>query len=195
MGTRNLTAIKVDGDIKVAQYGQWDGYPDGAGLNIMNTIQQVIAQNGVGYLANNVRNCRVLENDEVVALYEELGIEGEWISFEDAERFKEAHPQLDRDMGSDIVRFIYNNGPCDISLSTDFATDSLFCEWAYIVDLDNEAVEVYCGGCRDVIDGNGFAEALGTDDVVGLIARTSFDEIADGDIEQIAEDWAEIARN
>ena len=195
MGTRNLTAIKVDGDIKVAQYGQWDGYPDGAGLNIMNTIQQVIAQNGVGYLANNVRNCRVLENDEVVALYEELGIEGEWISFEDAERFKEAHPQLDRDMGSDIVRFIYNNGPCDISLSTDFATDSLFCEWAYIVDLDNEAVEVYCGGCRDVIDGNGFAEAFGTDDVVGLIARTSFDEIADGDIEQIAEDWAEIARD
>ena len=26
MGTRNLTAVFMDGEYKVAQYGQWDGY-------------------------------------------------------------------------------------------------------------------------------------------------------------------------
>ena len=27
MGTRNLTVVYLDGQYKVAQYGQWDGYP------------------------------------------------------------------------------------------------------------------------------------------------------------------------
>lgn len=27
MGTRNLTMLISDGETKVAQYGQWDGYP------------------------------------------------------------------------------------------------------------------------------------------------------------------------
>lgn len=31
MGTRNLTAVYLDGQYKVAQYGQWDGYPEGRG--------------------------------------------------------------------------------------------------------------------------------------------------------------------
>lgn len=33
MGTRNLTCVVLDGEFKVAQYGQWDGYPEGSGYN------------------------------------------------------------------------------------------------------------------------------------------------------------------
>jgi len=29
MGTRNLTIVTSNGKTKVAQYGQWDGYPGG----------------------------------------------------------------------------------------------------------------------------------------------------------------------
>ena len=29
MGTRHLIAVQLDGEYKIAQYGQWDGYPEG----------------------------------------------------------------------------------------------------------------------------------------------------------------------
>ena len=34
MGTRHITAVVAEGEFVVAQYGQWDGYPTGAGNNI-----------------------------------------------------------------------------------------------------------------------------------------------------------------
>ena len=39
MGTRHLTIVKHEEEIKVAQYGQWDGYPDGAGMIILNFLK------------------------------------------------------------------------------------------------------------------------------------------------------------
>ena len=39
MGTRNLTkVINEQGEVVVAQYGQWDGYPSGQGVNALNAI-------------------------------------------------------------------------------------------------------------------------------------------------------------
>ena len=40
MGTRNITRVKSGGQLKVCQYGQWDGYPTGAGLDIMDFIRR-----------------------------------------------------------------------------------------------------------------------------------------------------------
>jgi hypothetical protein len=34
MGTRNLIAVFFDGEYRVAQYSQWDGYPEGQGGNV-----------------------------------------------------------------------------------------------------------------------------------------------------------------
>lgn len=40
MGTRNLTmVIDQAGETKVAQYGQWDGYPSGVGASILAFLQ------------------------------------------------------------------------------------------------------------------------------------------------------------
>ena len=39
MGTRNLTAVYIDGEYKVAQYGQWDGYPEGQGLTALHFLR------------------------------------------------------------------------------------------------------------------------------------------------------------
>lgn len=40
MGTRNLImVINQEGEKKVAQYGQWDGYPSGVGVGVLNFIR------------------------------------------------------------------------------------------------------------------------------------------------------------
>lgn len=38
MGTRNSTLVKSKGKVKVAQYGQWDGYPTGQGQTIADFL-------------------------------------------------------------------------------------------------------------------------------------------------------------
>ena len=45
MGTRNLTkVIDKEGNIRVAQYGQFDGYPSGQGANIVGFINEYNAR-------------------------------------------------------------------------------------------------------------------------------------------------------
>ena len=40
MGTRNLTmVINQEGETKVAQYGQWDGYPSGVGASVLSFLK------------------------------------------------------------------------------------------------------------------------------------------------------------
>ena len=40
MGTRNLTmVINQEGETKVAQYGQWDGYPSGVGVSVLSFLK------------------------------------------------------------------------------------------------------------------------------------------------------------
>ena len=46
MGTRHITAVVSEGEFVVAQYGQWDGYPTGAGNDIVAIISGKIDQLG-----------------------------------------------------------------------------------------------------------------------------------------------------
>lgn len=39
MGTRNLVAVQIDGQYKIAQYGQWGGYPEGKGVDALTFLR------------------------------------------------------------------------------------------------------------------------------------------------------------
>ncbi len=56
MGTRNLTLVKdKEGKTKVAQYGQWDGYPEGQGTTILNFIRSKENRGALAEVLKNVR--------------------------------------------------------------------------------------------------------------------------------------------
>jgi hypothetical protein len=58
MGTRNLSLCKKDGQIKIAQYGQWDGYPSGQGATILKFCQD---KENLQRLKNRLADIRPLE--------------------------------------------------------------------------------------------------------------------------------------
>ena len=42
MGTRSLTAVHINNEYKVAQYGQWDGYPSGQGVMVFVDVEDLV---------------------------------------------------------------------------------------------------------------------------------------------------------
>lgn len=144
MGTRHLVAVMQNKEYKVAQYGQWDGYPSGQGLTVLNFLKEA----NLDKFREQVSKCTFIEDEDFYSkAYAELNIDTKdgYVSFEDAEVFASKYPQLSRDMGGKILDFVLNNDNVLLTDSIDFANDSLFCEWAYVVDLDKNLLEVYQG--------------------------------------------------
>jgi hypothetical protein len=144
MGTRNLTCVFIDGGYKVAQYGQWDGYPSGQGLVVLRFARDLMEAD---LFKTAVRNCRYGSAEEIKLLWEKAGADGlGLVSIEVSEKFKKQFPHLYRDGAAKVLEHIQNT-PSGLVLrnSLEFAGDSMFCEWAYVLDLDAGKLEVFKG--------------------------------------------------
>lgn len=141
MGTRNLTMVAKDGQIVLAQYGQWDGYPSGNGVVVLNFLKNEMKDN----FAEQVDKLRDIKTTDIIKKMTGVTLE-ELTDEMDAKLMKE-NPQLSRDCGAGILKVIQDNKNDVLMVynNVDFAADSLFCEWAYLVDLDKQVLEVYKG--------------------------------------------------
>lgn len=147
MGTRHLIVVQFDGEYKIAQYGQWDGYPEGQGMTVLDFLH---AQQG-DYVAfcDSLANMQFFtEGEESSILEHQYGITEEFISSNDERmlRFKRDYPQLNRDLGASILHWVASQDePAKLRNSLSFAGDSLYCEWCYVIDIDAYTFEVYAG--------------------------------------------------
>lgn len=65
----------------------------------------------------------------------------------DEETIKWFDTFISRDVCADILTNIINStGDVKLQNNFNFGYDGLFCEWAYLVNLDTNKLEVYCGG-------------------------------------------------
>lgn len=167
MGTRHLTCVVKDGDYKIAQYGQWDGYYDGAGVSILISL----LENGTDILRQNVDKAKFVSDEYVDQLFKEMDIEidGGLVSYEDGQRFAEKYPLLHRDIGYGIIEYLSTEVKEEVltSSSLDFAQDSLFCEYAYVIDLDKMTFEVFEGFNSEPLDQSERFFSIGDDDNSG----------------------------
>lgn len=145
--------VVSNNETKVAQYGQWDHYPSGQGVTALKIITKIIEDGKLEDFRKKVNDLRWLTNDEINELKENR------VDFEESEEYL----YLDRDWGAQILEAVmYETLTRDKSYmqpekrvypvkilglinKESFAADSLFCEWAYVIDLDKMTFEVYKG--------------------------------------------------
>lgn len=144
MGARNLTAVYLDGQYKVAQYGQWDGYPEGQGITALTFLRDKM---NLELFKEALRNSSYIPSEELTALWKQYGAdENGWITMEDSDRMMEDHPEFSRNTGAGILEMVQNHSEgMKLQDSINFAADGLFCEWAWVIDLDAGTFEGYCG--------------------------------------------------
>lgn len=161
MGTRNLICAVVGGEMKVAQYCQWDGYIEGQGKDIAEFITSHM---NLRKLRSALRQCKFITEKQVEKLWTKAGAVNGMASMDVSAKFQKAHPELHRDTGAKIFRLIQDGiipirteapdytfeehtfKPVrELSEALDFAKDGLFCEYAYVLDTDKKVLEVYTG--------------------------------------------------
>lgn len=122
MGTRHLVMIQAHNKIKLAKYEQMDGYPEGAGAEILEFLKL--------YNPNLLRSklSRVI--------------------------FTGYCNEADLDSGAREIleKIIFGKGKLKVINSIEFAKDSLFCEWGYLINLDTMEFEVYKGNNEEKLD-------------------------------------------
>ena len=107
-----------------------------------------------------------------------------WASLDVSEKMTRNYPQFQRDMpGYKFVKGIADGDIVKIPLSDiNFAADSLFCEYAYVVDLDTNTFEIFKGFIKQPLqDGERFKFLNGPNDggyyPVRLFAKFDLDDL------------------
>jgi hypothetical protein len=140
MGTRNLTCVVLGGEFRVAQYGQFDGYPEGQGKTILEFLQTA----DLDEFKKKVALCRFGTDKEIEEAYAPYMTSEFGMNADDSNRFYASDVgHLGRDIAGTILELIMKskNGLMLQDCHT-FASETS-CNWAYVVDLDNGRLEVY----------------------------------------------------
>ena len=136
-----------------------------------------------------LRNSSFISGDELTALWKQYGADDNgMVLLDDADRMKKDHPEYSRDTGATILQIVQDH-PEGIELQDDltFAADGLYCEWAWVIDLDKRTFEGYRGSSSDPLtekDRFYFLRDLEENGYSGvrLVAEWSLDDLPnDGD--------------
>lgn len=135
MGTRGAYGFYKGGKTKVT-YNHFDSYPRGLGIAVMEFIKET----SIDEMNEIFNNITLVSEDDTPTLQQikdvsriigtEINDTTDWYS-------------LLRPVQGDLN--IYKKGLKYMIDSEEFLKDSLFCEWAYIINLDKNVLEVYKG--------------------------------------------------
>ena len=181
MGTRGLTCAVIDGEFKVAQYGQWDQYPSGQGVTVYEFLKSIVENGRLDGFKDKVRALKVATTEDIKAKWAECGADGSgWVSLDVSKKMAATYPQFQRGIAAGVLQLIADGAVTEVDLRQEFAQDGLFCEWCYVVDLDNDVLEVHkgfnggSGGRFSQLESNSGDDSYGP---VGEVARFKIDDL------------------
>jgi hypothetical protein len=149
MGTRHFVGVIHKGEWKIAQYGQWDGYPSGQGKTVLAFLRRVKWD----VFKKQLTKVSWITDAEL-----------EEIDIEYGNTWHDVFPELSRDTGAEILNIVYESDESVIRLkdAREAIPQDWDCEFAYVIDLDNKKLEVYnCHNDKESRAKNRFKEAGG----------------------------------
>jgi len=177
MGTRGAIGFRFNDEDKVT-YNHWESYPSGLGVKVAEVVQKFNDEQLAGAAA---RLTLVNESDPVP-----VDLQERYRSIADTnvgnQSLEDWYCVL-RSAQGELAPYI--DGTIDHMMdSADFLQDSLFCEWAYILNCDTRELEVYAGFNKDPNGLGRYAgmhrERDGAYYGVELLASIPFDQVRNG---------------
>jgi hypothetical protein len=137
MGTRNLTkVVDADGVVRVAQYGQWDGYPSYTGTRVLEFIKE---HQMIEKIEKSLAKVRFITDEEAESFSKPYTNDDGWMNLEQGTDFSTMYPSLTRDTGCDILRvLVYSNESIPLVDNSDFENDDLMCEGVYTINYQTK---------------------------------------------------------
>jgi len=141
LGTRGLvTFVTKDGVVKSA-YNQYDAYPEGVGVSVLSFVRKATTTENIKAVTRLIDNLTVV-SQKVEPTAQQIS---ELSMFADTKvstgELSEWYVLLRRTQGNPAM-ILYSGHVEDM---TDFGKDSLFCEWAYAINMQDNTFEVYEG--------------------------------------------------
>lgn len=176
MGTRGLDGVVVDGAIR-ASYNQFDTYPDGLGTIVLGYARTVSKMDATELEAERQRW------RDVVLVKEDASPTAEQIADLQAKGYRASRVSS----GDDWYAWLRENqGTLAAYRDTGYMLDSqsfgfgsLFCEWAWLVDLDARTFECYVGFQKEPVTAGRWAGGESDSGYYGvkLIRTFSLDDL------------------
>jgi hypothetical protein len=144
MGTRGLTKVIDKYNIlKVAQYGQWDHYPEGQGVKILSIL--TTDHYAVEELELALDKCYFTTEAEREAIYADYNTR--YPETTHMKKFSSMVPSLSRDTGGDILNVVrWSAGNVPLMDESEFEFDDLFCEGVYEINYNTNKFISKFGG-------------------------------------------------
>ena len=142
MGTRGTTGFIVNEELK-ASYNHFDSYPSGLGVATLEFLRTYLAEDPVGELRRQAMRLQVVD-EETKPTPEQVKYlsDGGFANLSVGEQSETDWYCLLRETQGDWSAILDAGYMLD---GRNFPLDSLFCEWAYVINLDTETLEVYEG--------------------------------------------------
>ena len=194
MGTRHAIIVKGNGKILVQQYGQWDGYFGYQGRKVVEFVKDNLTYTkNMKYIIEDFENhSKVMKANKANKLLEELQEVYEKHGLKNLD-LKTICPSLSRDTGADILKMVYRGYNIPLYF-TPLSEINSWCEYVYIVDLDN--LEVACLTNHTVNNAITYACPQVTEKLrMKCFAKLSFAEIKKKSVKTITKDIKAVNPN
>lgn len=187
MGTRGLMGLVIDGQVK-SSYNHWDSYPSALGTAILADLNEILATPERYELAKTQARNLVLVDENGTPTDEQIeALKIHWNPDVSTGAATEWYSLL-RDLQGQFLGTLQAGVMID---GAGFELDSLFCEWAYLVDFDREVLEVYRGFQKERHDEGRWAGMPTDEDIAKKLADLKA-KLEAGEIDQGQHDyWAQ----